>query len=399
MDRSLRAPMPLSPLGEPPLPATLKRLNMRRFVDELRHRGPSTRADLARITGVSAPTSSKAILELQEMGLLEPVPEPASTKGRPAILYRLATRTAYLLAGVIRERECAVMPGNLDGTLAPHRAVRFPTPERYEELLARLASAVQEVEDGHGGHCLGLGLSVPGLLNEARGQVVFSPNAHLLDGRLLTDDLQALVSPRVVCVQADHGLCLAEQALGQARSLRDFAVIDLASGLGLGIVSGGRYVGGQSGFAGGLGHVTVEPEGILCGCGNRGCLQKVASDDAFVSAVSARLGRAVTMEEVVRMAQSDELDVRTELDRTLGYLAIGVAAVINLLNPAAIFINGALFDADDGAFHRLVEAVRRRGLRPSVAHCSLIRAQANDALGALSYAIEDVLASVGPKLA
>ena len=100
------------------------------------------------------------------------------------------------------------------------------------------------------------------------------------------------------------------------------------------------------------------------------------------------------------MAQSDELDVRPELDRTLGYLAIGVAAVINLLNPAAIFINGALFDADDGAFHRLVEAaVRRRGLRPSVAQCSLIRAQANDALGALSYAIEDVLASVGPRLA
>ena len=390
---------PAHPGEAPPLPATLKRLNMRRFVDELRHRGPTTRADLARITGVSAPTSSKAILELQEMGLLEPVPEPASTRGRPAILYRLATHTAYLLAGVIRERECAVIPGSLDGTLAPHQAIRFPTPERYEDLLARLAAAVGEAQEGRDGHCLGLGLSVPGLLNEARGQVVFSPNAHLLDGRSLKEDLQARVSPGVVCVQADHGLCLAEQAFGQARSLRDFAVIDVASGLGLGIVSGGRYVAGQSGFAGGLGHVTVEPEGLLCGCGNHGCLQTVANDAAFVSAVSARQGRTLTMDEVVRLAQSDEIDVRPELERTLGYLAIGVAAVINLLNPAAVFINGAIFDADDGAFQHLVGAVRRRGLRPAVAQCSLFRAQANDALGALSYAIEDVLAAVGPRLA
>ena len=389
---------PARPGEAPPLPATLKRLNMRRFVEELRQRGPSSRADLARITGVSAPTSSKAILELQEMGLLEPVAEPASTKGRPAILYRLATQATFLLAGVLQERECAVVPGGLDGALSSHDAIVFPTPDRYEDLLERFASATRRISHGREGHCLSLSLSVPGLLDESRGRVVLSPNVPILDGRDLRDDLQAHVVPQVVCVQADHGLSLAEQAFGQARTLRDFAVVDLASDVGLGIVSGGRYVAGQSGFAGGLGHITVEPEGPLCGCGNRGCLQTLASDSAFVSAVSARLGRTLTMDEVVRLAQGDEIDVRSEIDRTLGYLAIGIAAVINLLNPAAVFVNGSMFDADDGAFHRLVEGVRRRGLRPSVAQCSLFRAQANDALGALAFAIEDVLASVGPRL-
>ena len=304
-----------------------------------------------------------------------------------------------MLAGVIGEKECVVLPGSLDGTLATYEAIRFPTPDRYEDLLTNFAVAVKESERGRDGHCLGLGISVPGLVNESRGQVVFSPNVHLLDGRLLRDDLQAQISSHVVCVQADHGLCLAEQAFGQARNLRDFAVVDIASGLGLGIVSGGRYVAGQSGFAGGLGHVTVEREGRRCGCGNHGCLQTVANDAAFVAAVSTRLGRVLTIDEIVRLAQNDEIDVRSELQETLGYLAIGVAAVINLLNPAAIFINGALFDADDGAFQSLVEAVRRRGLRPSVAQCSLFRAQANDTLGALAYAIEDVLASVGPRFA
>lgn len=389
---------PARPGEAPPLPATLKRLNMRRFVEELRQRGPSSRADLARITGVSAPTSSKAILELQEMGLLEPVAEPASTKGRPAVLYRLATQTTFLLAGVLQARECAIMPGSLDGALSTHDAIVFPTPDRYEDLLERFAAAAQRISQVREGHCLNLSLSVPGLLDESSGRVVLSPNVHFLNGCALRDDLQARVVPRVVCVQADHGLSLAEQAFGQARTLRDFAVVDLSSDVGLGIVSGGRYVAGQSGFAGGLGHVTVEPEGPRCGCGNRGCLQTLASDSAFVGAVSERLGRTLTMDEIVRLAQGDEIDVRAEIDRTLGYLAIGIAAVINLLNPAAVFVNGSLFDAEDGAFHRLVEGVRRRGLRPSVAQCSLFRAQANDTLGALAFAIEDVLASVGPRL-
>ncbi len=153
-------------------------------------------------------------------------------------------------------------------------------------------------------------------------------------------------------IQDQHALCMAERHFGRAKGLDDFAILDVSSGVGMGVMSGGRLVRGHSGFAGEIGHITVAPKGRLCGCGNRGCLETVASDTALAWRVSRRLGRQIDIDELIRLVHSGELDPAEECKEVVGYLAIGLATVINVFNPSTLFIHGQLFDVDEGLFAR-----------------------------------------------
>src|SRR5262249_17901386 len=168
-----------------------------------------------------------------------------------------------------------------------------------------------------------------------------------------------------VLLQESHALCLGEQAYGEARGLDDFAMLDVHTGVGLGVVSGGRLLTGHSGMAGEIGHITVVAEGRRCGCGNGGCLETVASDSSLALRGSKRVGGTVPIDEVVSLARANRVDLSGDLEDPCRYLAIGVAAVINLFNPARLFVHGRLFEADDTLFSRMVEQASRRALRPS----------------------------------
>lgn len=123
----------------------------------------------------------------------------------------------------------------------------------------------------------GLGVSVPGLLNSRSNQTVMSPNLHMLHGIRLADDLGQRTKMRCVVLHESHALSVGERLYGAARGMDDFVMLDVTTGLGLGIFSGGRLLTGNSGMAGEIGHITVEREGLLCGCGNRRCLETVAT--------------------------------------------------------------------------------------------------------------------------
>lgn len=382
-----------------PRPNTLKRINMRRFLDELRRLGPSTRADLTRVTGVAPPTSSSIIADLLQAGYIETTEGRPSAKGRPGIFFRLASSAVYVLAVTIGNTECTVAPAGLDGKPDWTYARRIATPAHYELLLQQVQDAISELQLAKTGRCLGVGISVPGLVDERTGTIALSSNLPFLTGRSLGPDLEELLGEKVVCLQEDHALCLAEQSIGHAQDLSHFAVIDLTFGLGMGIVSGGKHISGAQGFAGELGHITVEPSGKPCACGNRGCLETVATDAAFLIALRHRLQGDPTENEVFTMVQAGQIDVAEELDRTLDYLAIGLAAVINLFNPQAIFLYGRLLDLSPSALPDLIEKTRRRALGPSGNDCQIRKAEGDKLAGTFTGLIDEVFAAIGPKLA
>ena len=190
----------------------------------------------------------------------------------------------------------------------------------------------------------------------------------------------------------------AERYHGMAKGLDDFVYLDVSSGVGLGVMSGGRVLLGHSGFAGEIGHITVEPNGRRCGCGNRGCLETVASDAALAWRISRRLGRSVDIDEVIRLAHSGKLDLQKEFNQVVGYLAIALATVINIFNPATLFIHGQLFDADQTLFARVLEQTKKRALGPSFADCQIIRALGSKRQGAVAGIIQHLIDAVVPGL-
>lgn len=376
-----------------PLPATLKKINMRRFLEEMRYRGPSTRADLTRAVGVTPPTSSSIIADLMESGFVEELPTTNGSKGRPGKLFQLAANSSYVLGATIDIGDCRIAASGLDGMPREEALSTWKSADTYEELLDQLAVQIARLQSASTGDCRGIGIAVPGLIDEGSGRVALSPNLHFLDGKPLADDLKSRTGLPVVCTQEEHALCLAEQRIGHARGLSDFAVMDFSTGVGMGVVSGGHYVSGASGFAGEIGHSTVDPNGVQCGCGNYGCLETVASDLALLRNVSQAAGREITFESI-----GESPERRQAIESSIRFMAIGVATVINLFNPSAIFVHGRQFSLHPEYLQLLADAVQQRALPPSFEGIRIEQAKGNKLYGATSGLLDQLFASVGPIL-
>jgi predicted NBD/HSP70 family sugar kinase len=376
----------------------MAKINERHILQVVRDHGPQSRAEIVRHSGLSAPTVSKAAESLQRAQLLEEVEGNGPAIGRPAMKLRLATVSAQVLGIVIDRNRCWVGATGLDGELHEDRSRRVETRAHYNDLIDDLVKHSHTLMSRPGVRTLGVGVTVPGLIDHRRGLDILCPNVHVIDGRSPGRDLGERLGMECVMIQDQHALCMAERHFGQAKGLDDFAILDVSSGVGMGVMSGGRLVRGHSGFAGEIGHITVATKGRLCGCGNHGCLETVASDTALASQVSRRLGRQVDIDELIRLVHAGELDPREECNTVVGYLAIGLATVINIFNPSTLFIHGQLFDVDEGLFARMLEQTSKRALGPSFADCQIIRARGSKRQGAVAGVIQYLIDSVVPEL-
>lgn len=376
-------------------PRLLRRMTVRRVLDLLRENGPCSRADLTRCSGISAPTVSKAVTTLLDQGLVEEGPATQGSLGRPGTVLRLARDRAQVLGIVLDKDRCSLTSAGLDGEIRDEQR-SFATPDRYEELIDCLVDEVQEFTKRGRVRTLGIGLSLPGLINRREQRAVLSPNLHVTDGHRPDEDLSRRLNIDCVMYQETHVLCLAERFYHASETVDHFAMLEISTGLGLGIFTGGRLLEGHSGLAGELGHITVVPEGRPCGCGNRGCLETVATDRSLTELVSERLGRKIDLETVQQLLESgDELTGR-DLRQVCEYVSIAMSAAINLFNPAILFVHGRLFDVRPGVFEDVCELARKRSLGPSSADCQIRRAQGSKAEGAIAAAIQLVMSAHGP---
>jgi predicted NBD/HSP70 family sugar kinase len=379
-------------------PALVGKLNERQVLRVLQSRGPLSRAEVARESGLSAPTVSKAVASLLKVGLLEEADAVELARGRPAPKLRLATESAQVLGIAIDVGHCEVVSAGLDGALHDD-TLAVPTPATYPELLSALERAARRVMAKPNVRTLGLGVSLPGLVDYRKECGVLSPNVPATNGHGPAVALAERLGVECTLLQESHALCLAERHHGLARGMDDFALLDVGAGVGLGIMSGGRLLKGRSGLAGEIGHITAVAEGgRKCGCGNTGCLETVASDSALAWHASQKLGRRVNVDDVIELAKSGVVDLRAELREVAGFVAVGVAAVINLFNPGTVFIHTPLFEIDATLFETVVGKARERALPPSFADCNIVRAKGSKRQGAVAGIIQHLTDSVAPEL-
>lgn len=377
-------------------PRLLSQLNERSVLRVLQAEGPCSRAEVTRQMGVTPPTVSKAVAALLRSGLLEEFDAPENGRGRPAKLLRLANQSAQVLGLVIDAADCQLVAAGLDGELKRTTRVRFATPASYEQLVDDVAEHVRRLAGRTGLKTLGLGISMPGLIDHRHQRGLLSPNVPLTNGRSPAADLGQRLGLDTVLVQETHALCMAERYYGQARGLDDFAMLDATTGVGLSVFSHGRLLTGHRGLAGEIGHVPVQAAGAVCGCGRVGCLETVASDTAFARDVSRRLGRAVDLEEILHLASTGQLQPAPQLRRACRWLARAVAMVINLLNPATVFVHSRLFELEPDLLGLLIAETERLAMRPSFLDCQVRIARASKLEGAVAGIIQHLTDSRVP---
>lgn len=380
-------------------PGLLRKMTVRRVLECLQEHGPLSRADLTRETGISAPTISKVVAELLESGLLEEGTAPFNALGRPGKKLLLAQDSAQVLGVVLDARTCLVLAASLDGTLHRSREAAFATPGTYESLRRQLTDAVRTLSSDTSIATLGIGISTPGLIDELDQQSLFSPNLQAINHQSPAADLTADTGITAISMQESRALCLAERFYGNARGLDDFAMMDITTGLGLGVFSGGELLLGHNGLAGELGHITVDPTGKLCGCGNHGCLETLATDSALAAMVSERLGRRLSIEELVTQLQRGQLQAAEELNHVCEYLSIGLAAAINLYNPSNLFIHGRFLAISENVLEQVVRMTQRRTLSPSFDECEIQLAQTTKEQAAIAAIVHHLTRAAGPRVA
>jgi predicted ArsR family transcriptional regulator len=172
----------------PVLPSLLRQMNQRRVLSALQTKGPSSRAELCRHTGISGPTVTRVIATLIEARLVEEIEPSRGAVGRPGKLVRLAQSGVCVVGIVIGTKQCEVVVAGLDGRVEVDDVRTFATPADYDELVKATVRTVRELLRRRQSTVLGLGLSVPGLLNRREGRSIVSPNLHQLDGRNLGRD-------------------------------------------------------------------------------------------------------------------------------------------------------------------------------------------------------------------
>ncbi len=331
-----------------------------RVLDYLFRAGPANRVEVVRGTDLSRATVSKLVGELQAQGLVAEQPAPASAEartGRPPTL--LALNPAIGAVGGIDFDHQAVGVGvaDLSGTLLAERRVELDVDNQAER-------AIQVAVEGIRG--LLAACRLPGSRLVGAGAAISAPvlrdNGSLAAAGIMTSwgDIslryeleRRLGVPAHVGNDANLG-ALAEVRAGAAQGAANVLYLMLSSGVGGGLVLGGSLFTGHSGMTGELGHVPVEPQGALCRCGNRGCLETVAGAGPLLAQVRPVHGPDTTLEEAAALARGGD-PVCQEVFRRAGRAAGRVAGgICNLINPELVIVGGDLILAGDV----LVDAVR-----------------------------------------
>ena len=239
------------------VPTLLRRINERRVLEMLIHYGPLSRADLTRLTGISAPTISKAVASLTAAELLEERNAHGNKTGRPARLYSLAAQTVQMLGLAIEPTRATLVAGGIDCRIHPHRQITFDLPDSYDRLLDLLAEHAATLLSQSDARPLGLGVSVPVMLNPQIAPVLQAESIPLLNGRPLAEDLYRRLHLHTLVMTQAHALCLAQRlAFLDDAPLDDFVLVDATTPMALGIVLSGQLFTGAHGRAGVLPDIT-----------------------------------------------------------------------------------------------------------------------------------------------
>lgn len=228
------------------------------------------------------------------------------------------------------------------GKLLAKIAGAAPLSHGRAAVLADMVDSIRKLRAQCGEHDLtGVGIGIPGFILLEKGIIVGSNNLPEFEGVPVRDEIEKLLGTRVVLENDANAAALGEKWMGAGKHVHDLVLLTLGTGIGGGIISGGKVVRGFAGMAGELGHITVVPNGNPCGCGNRGCLEKHASATA-ISAMARllQLGTNLTAAEVHDLALAGNEKAKVIFQSMGEALGIALATLVNTFNFPLYLISG-----------------------------------------------------------
>jgi predicted NBD/HSP70 family sugar kinase/biotin operon repressor len=356
---------------EPGAAPPLRESNRLRVIQALQILGVTSRADVARRTGLSRSTVSTIVAALQAEGVVvdrDADGRAAAGGGRPPAPISLFPAAGLALGVDFGKRHLAVALADLSHELLAEEWREMPDDYDATAGMGRAAELVELVlgaTGADGERVLGVGMGLPGPVHRS-GVVGSSAILPGWAGTQAAERMSDLIGlPVWLRNDADLG-ALAEATWGAGRGASAVVYLKLATGIGAGIVIDGRLFGGAGGTAGEIGHTSLDETGDICRCGSRGCLETYASGAAIAGLLSRSLGETLGPDDVMQRAVDGDPGCRRALADAGRHIGAAVADLCNLINPERIIVGGSMAVAGDVLLDPLREAVGLRAI-PSAA--------------------------------
>ncbi len=372
--------------------AQLRKVNLTRVLTRLRQKMPISRALLADLTGLNKATITRFIRELMEYGFVREVGMRSSATGRPSILLELDPQAGYIIGVRLDIDYSAVILTNFTAEIIWRSELKHTPQDGQDRIQENILTLIHQAIDQapiDGRPILGLGISVPGLVDVENGVLLFAPN---LGWRNIPfrDWLKEHFNLPIYVDNEANLAALGEAFFGAARDCDNVLLVNITSGVGAGIVLHQEILTGVAGVAGEVGHMTVDPNGPKCNCGNMGCWEAFVSAPAIFRRLRERIaagGKSSLKDEllatfsrlsvplVVEAAQAGDQVAKEVLSETSTYIGIGLANLINVLNPQRVVLGGYLCPAYPAMLQEITAVVQDRALKWSWEAADIVIAQ------------------------
>jgi predicted NBD/HSP70 family sugar kinase len=379
---------------------TIRNINRQIVLNYVRERSPISRAEISHETELQRSTISLIVDELKAQGLIEEI-EGESTGGRPPVLLQLRAAGPVALGIDVGIERTLLATGDLAGRVLHKEAFRT-SPDAEETLDKVLDCASRMIKRQKGVEAVGV--SVPGLVEPEKGNVIFIPQFRWRDWDVAGRLRRATGLPVHIDNDA-NAAALAELWFGrpEVRETRDFVMVLVEEGLGTGIVFDGQVYHGEAGAAGEFGHMTIGANGpVACAAGGYECWEAFASERAALARYAGATGRGEAAEgasfpRLVDAALGGDEAARAALVETGRYLGIGISNVIKGLSPKAVIVGGEIVRAWPLIADQLIRAVEDYSICRGMRGARIIPSTLGETpklMGALSLVLSSKFAAV-----
>jgi len=396
----------------------MKSLNKSAILNVVRQHGLISRAEIAKLTKLTPPTVTNLVGELIDIKLVVETNLGESTGGRKPILLSINSTAFYVVGVYAGPKKVKGVAATLDGNVMTQIETTYAENSTGEQFLQTLEDVVSKVikaikeNNTKKEAILGIGVGVQGLVDSEQGVLIFAPHLNLRD-----IPIKAYLKGKFdlpVEVESDiRAQAVGEGWSGQGKDVPNFILFRVGIGVGAGIILNHELYPGTSYSAGEIGHTVIDINGLKCSCGNYGCLETLVGNMALARRVqqAIRLGKKSILEDMVQgnlelidgkmlflAAMKNDQVAMDVLEDTGRYLGIGIANLINTLNPSLIILSGGVFEAADFIMGSLRMTVEKRALAKPAQAVSIAISKLGEnaiAIGAFTLLLKKIFTPKG----
>lgn len=381
----------------------MKSVNKSIVLNKIRVDAPISRAQIAKDTELTPPTVSSIVKDFLEQGLIKESESGHSSGGRKPTMLRINQQAFYVIGIDAGPETVNCIVSDLGGNIEKRLSVSIHLPTTEDAFMDMLKQCITDIIKSAALDpelTLGIGVAMHGVVDVETGTSLYAPNLNLRDIPI-KESLENTFDMDVIVENDARAMALGEAWFGEHGVPESMLAVNIGRGVGAGFIIDGELYHGDQDIAGEVGHMTIDMNGEICACGNKGCLQTFATGDAIGRRAAGKIGhgdrnvRPLTGEMVYERAASGDTSHIKVLEETGDVIGIALTNLIHIMNPGKIVLGGGVMKAADILLPHIRQSVGSRALTKEAKQTQITVTELGDEatlLGAVSLFLVEIFA-------